>query len=125
MTQTQTTTAPSNPVSRGTLIRKATAKAQPPKAEASSARPKAAPIVRHVPAGYRLTPETVVTTNVDIQSVKVPNNKNWTRAADYPQPGQPGKAVKDLGRVTRGDVLYDWCRGWCELSPEPVKPAKQ
>jgi hypothetical protein len=120
-----------------TLVPPATAKGvKVPKAKAAKA-PAApmptpttktkAPITRHVPAGARVDPDaTTVTCNIDIRDVKTHGNKNWTRAAaGYPKAGESkllAACIKD--GVTKGDVLYDWCRGWLELDPPPAVPTK-
>jgi hypothetical protein len=63
----------------------------------------------------------VVTVNVDVQTVKIAGNKNHTRAAGYPKPGE-SKTVAACVKagVTIGDIRYDHERGWVELSPAPA-----
>jgi len=124
----------SNPVSVKTLGAKETKpKSTPPSANAArKADPKPAalarakhPIVRVIAPGSTIGPDTLVSCNVDIRSVKVAGNKNWQRAAGYPKPGEPPKTlaacIKD--GITKGDALYDFERGWVELDPAPSTAA--
>ena len=68
-------TAPvNNPVSRSTLIRKARAKVQPPKAEPSAARRFS--VVRHIPRGVTINTAQKVVILVD-KNPKLPTAKNW------------------------------------------------
>jgi hypothetical protein len=125
---TKTPDAPISPVSTKTLKAKR-AKARAPAVSKPVTPIKAkAPITRHIPAGTRIDPDaTTVTCNVDIRDVKTQGNKNWIRAAaGYPKAGESkllAACIKD--GVTKGDVLYDWCRGWLELDPPPAAPAKK
>jgi hypothetical protein len=125
-TELKMSEAPSNSVCRGTLVKKAKKAAAPAPKPATPTKAKA-PITRHVPAGARVDPDaTTVTCNIDIRDVKTHGNKNWIRAAGYARAGESkllAACIKD--GVTKGDVLYDWCRGWLELDPPPAAPAKK
>jgi hypothetical protein len=124
---TKTSEAHVNPVSTKTLKAKQ-AKARAPAVSKPATPIKAkAPITRHVPAGARIDPDaTTVTCNINIRDVKTPGNKNWVRAAGYPKAGESkllAVCIKD--GVMKGDVLYDWCRGWLELDPPPDAVSKK
>jgi hypothetical protein len=112
---------------KGVKAPKAKAAKAPPAPKPATPIKAKAPITRHVPAGARVDPDaTTVTCNVDIRGVKTHGNKNWTRAAGYPKAGESkllAACIKD--GVTKGDALYDWCRGWLELDPPPAAPAKK
>ena len=121
MTQT---TAPANPVSRGTLVKKA-AQAQPSAApKAPKSEPRRFPVVRPIAPGSVIDLSAKVTILVD-KNLKLANNKNWAYFQALIDGSKAGLSVgeivdkhKDLPIVA--EVRHAYERKFLDVSIAPA-----
>ena len=113
---------PLNPVSRGTLMKKAKAQAQQPeelpptRRPFATLRPTKAAVVRVIAAGQKLDPAATVTPTRD--NPFVPENQNYER---WGSATWFGKTVKDTlaSGPTVGDLRNWYERAFIDIDPAP------